>query len=92
MLSHESRSRQIVGEREQEVLTAAGAPIDSEGNVPGNNVFPFESEGENPTYDLEIPFEHVEALNAGMRVPMEVDTIYDDDQYKDDPVVVNGGV
>ena len=72
------------------MLDATRAPIDSEGMVLGN-VFTFQLQGENPINDLEIPFQHFKAANTGMRVLVEVDAIYYDDQYENDLVVFNKG-
>ena len=83
VLSYKPRTRRIVGEKKLETLGAVGAPTDSEGMLP-SDFFPIELEAEIEMEDLEIPFHHVEAVNVGMRLPVQIDDIYGDDQYEDD--------
>ena len=71
MLSHEPRSRRAPRERFSDVLEAARAPIDFDGIVSGHNVDLGNLEGENLVANLEISFQDIEALNAGIRVPVK---------------------
>ena len=89
ILPHGSQSRRSVSAIVCNVLGAAGSRIDSEGMVSGDNNSPLHSEVHNAVNDLEIPFQHVEAPNASMSVPVEVDAIFEDDQYEDDPIFLN---
>ena len=73
------------------MLGAASLSIDS-GMVPWEYTFQFEFEVKNVVDDLKIPFQDVEAINVGMRVALEIDAIYKDDQYEDKEIVLNKGL
>ena len=77
----------MIGEKELVVLELVGA---LEGMLP-SNLFLIESQAEILVYDLEISFRHVEAVNAGMRLSVQMDAIYNDHQYEDDPIVLSKG-
>ena len=56
-----------------------------------SNLLPIEQQAQNLVNNLEVPFQHVEAMNASMRLLVQIGAIYGDDQYKEDPIFVNKG-
>lgn len=89
VLAHEPRSKRIVGEKEQQIFGASGAPIHAEGMIPRAAIPRSRAATEAALPDLKVPYDQVEAINADIRAEQQVDAIYDDDQYEDEFYVLD---
>ena len=84
ILSHEPRSKRIIGEKEQQVFEATGASVYAEGMVPGIERRRHHARTEPNMSDLEVPLQQYHIINTEMQAQPNEDAIYDDDQYEDE--------